>query len=166
MGRQGLTIFQLSNELAWDNEGSSDMRTAALWWTSNSEEAPAAGYESQNFKAVLGYNGPNRAGRLLRKDRVKPRIAYVWSSWSQLAACNVECGWGEKRRTRTCQKMDLKVGDIVDENQEVELCGENAEEAVPCKMEECPYCQSSQGNVAPFAFEEHKRRGSGISRLF
>ena len=151
-------IQKLGNELAWDNEGSSDMRSSALWWTTNTEDKPDAGYESQNFKAVLGYNGPNRPGRLLRKDRVKPRVSYVWSSWSQYEACNVECGWGEQLRTRTCQKTDLKLGEVLEETQDFDLCGGSEKDSLPCKMEDCVLCKSISGQVSPFVFEEYERR--------
>ena len=151
-------IEPLSNDLAWDNEGSSDMRTSALWWTTNSEAKPNAGYESQNFKAVLGYDGPNKGGRLLRKDRVKPKVAYVWSSWSQYEACNVECGWGEQRRSRSCQKTDLKKGAVIEKTQNFDLCGGSEKDAMPCKMEDCVLCQSIQGEVSPFVFEEYERK--------
>ena len=119
---------------------------------------PDAGYESQNFKAVLGHNGPNRPGRLLRKDRVKPRIAYLWSSWSQYEACNVDCGWGEQRRTRSCQKTDLKLGAVIEETQKSDLCGGSEIDSLPCQMDDCALCQSIPGQVSPFVFEEYERR--------
>ena len=113
------------------------------------------GYEWQNFKAVLGYDGPNRAGRVLRKDRVKPRTAHVWSKWSQFAACNVDCGWGEKIRTRTCQKTDLKTGKVELDNENIELCGAGGHtDSEDCQMEDCVLCQSVPGDVSPFVFSE------------
>ena len=86
---------------------------------------------------------------------MKPRMAHVWSKWSQFAACNVDCGWGEKIRTRTCQKTDLKTGKVELDNENTELCGAGSHtDSEDCQMEDCVLCQSVPGDVSPFVFSE------------
>ena len=84
---------------------------------------------------------------------------YMFGEWGRYSRCSADCGWGQKRRSRSCQQVNLKTMQTLKSDLDPSLCakanaGLEGTETVFCMMKECKVCDFGNTNHGtPFQWQ-------------
>ena len=95
---------------------------------------------------------------LVKANRVKPYIHYMFGDWGAYSKCTADCGWGTKVRTRACQEVNLKTLQTVQTGLDAQLCTEansglEGEQTSNCMVRECSPCDMGTSPLGAFKYE-------------